>query len=319
MEGVAITGKEFDRICRIPVFGVVVGMVQPSESPSPEKVGDGLWPWMSGIFGLASGVASAWQFFSLHWWRAVLALVFLVVATIVFFARKRKRPLVRAWLVRLLQTPEMVSAYDEMVTARSAYNEMVPAYEKAVDALALRGNVLGAATDFSTWVGDFIAIPHAQDRDRAFASLNNAFIDTLRDIFTQAERIAIFAPSTDKQNLEIRFSARFDPERPKLVKLPINKSAAGQAYLTGTNYFQGDLLHEPNKIYHALPGSRRIQTLLCVPVTAHGRTYAVLSMDNVSSHAINSDIVELVATLCRTMALAWAVSSIVPLEGGNPQ
>lgn len=242
------------------------------------------------VVGVLAAGLTIWQWTAGHPLRTMAGCLFLVVSGV--YVIVLNLPNLRHWLSNKLRTVEMVSTY-----------------ERTVDALELRGNVLGVVADVTDWIGEYSSITEEASRNTFFSKLNNAFIDSIRDLFPTVERIALFVPLGDGLNLAIQFSARFTPRRQNTLRLAISRSAAGHAYKTGTTYFSTNVKTEPNSIYQPFPDSQPISTLLCVPIKAFNAIYGVLSMDSVSPAAIDSDIVELVETLCGIIALAWALHS----------
>ncbi len=251
--------------------------------------------WLSNLAGIGSFIMGMWQAVRGRIWATLLfggvGLVLLIVMSF------RQLPRLRLWLVAKLQTAEAVARY-----------------EKTVNALELRGKSLGAAADLSRWTADFIAMPQAGPVSQRFKQMNEGLIDVLRDLFPQVERIALFVP--ENNILRIAFSARFAPDRVESLRLPVNDSAAGYAYLSGKRYFSANLSEAKDALYHALPESRDIRTLLCIPVKNGGKIFGVLSMDSRSPNALDMDIIELIETLCGIIAISWVVRDKMLGEGG---
>lgn len=269
---------------------------QPNEQP-PKSAGS----WVS-VAAAAAGVGAffvaLWQAMIHHGWISVLVAVlsFSLVIAISYI----RRPALRLWLVTKLQTTEMVARY-----------------ENTVKALTLRGKVLGAGADFAKWTTQFIATGDHASALSFFDRMNHAFLDTIRDVFPQVERIALFVPDdANEEFLCIAYSARFDPDRSEAVRLPVSQSAAGHAYASGTRYFTSCLSQETNAVYYPLPESREIETLLCLPIQSTSQIFGVLSVDSRSPNVLDQDTIELIETLCTMLAVSWTVRDRMMPKGG---
>jgi len=190
--------------------------------------------------------------------------------------------------------------------------------QQSVSDLSLRNQILGDVSNLDAWTQQLIETP-ADGRTQYFDRLNQSFVDVIRDRFPQVQRIALFAPTSEGSGLFIRYSARFGPERPRTLQLPLDSSAAGYAYRTGMRYYPPDVTQEANSHYVPLPGSQTIRTLLCVPLARADSVtpWTVMSADSIAPSALTDDMIELVEVLCKTLAVTWDVFQLLGQRGGH--
>ena len=178
--------------------------------------------------------------------------------------------------------------------------------------LGRRNRILGFIMDFTRWTNG-LAEADVISRHEYFRRINRRFIDFVQDEFPQVQRIAILVPDGEG-NLMIEHGARFEPGRELEVRLSLADSAAGYALSRDETFYSGKLSTDPHSRYRALPGSKVIESLLCIPVRVDGpRSVAVLSCDSVLPDMLDEDNIELVETLTRVLGTCWTVYGL--LEG----